>query len=70
MKEFFKQLITARTGISSKRFCGVVGWITCIVVLLIGTIFGLSVPPMIETFMITCGALLGVDCISRMFKKE
>ena len=30
MKEFLTKLITAHTGISSKRVCGVLGWVICL----------------------------------------
>ena len=30
MKDFILKLITAHTGISSKRVCGVLGWIVCL----------------------------------------
>lgn len=64
---FLKQLITAHTGISSKRVCGVVGFITVIGVLIYCTINVVQAPTMIEPFMYVICALLGIDSITGIF---
>ena len=66
---FLKQLITAHTGISSKRVCGVVGFITVIGVLIYCTINVIQAPTMIEPFMYVICALLGIDSITGIWKK-
>ena len=66
---FLKQLITAHTGISSKRVCGVVGFITVIGVLIYCTINVVQAPTMIEPFMYVICALLGIDSITGIWKK-
>ena len=66
---FLKQLITAHTGISSKRVCGVVGFITVIGVLIYCTINVVQAPTMIEPFMYVICALLGIASITGTWKK-
>ena len=66
---FLKQLVTAHTGISSKRVCGVVGFITVIGVLIYCTINVVQAPTMIEPFMYVICALLGIDSITGIWKK-
>ena len=66
---FLKQLITAHTGISSKRVCGVVGFITVIGVLIYCTINVVQAPTMIEPFMYVICTLLGIDSITGIWKK-
>ena len=66
---FLKQLITAHTGISSKRVCGVVGFITVVGVLIYCTINVVQAPTMIEPFMYVICALLGIDSITGIWKK-
>ena len=64
---FLKQLITAHTGISSKRVCGVVGFTVVIGVLIYCTINVVQAPTMIEPFMYVICALLGIDSITGIF---
>ena len=66
---FLKQLITAHTGISSKRVCGVVGFITVIGVLIYCTINVVQAPTMIEAFMYVICAVLGIESITGIWKK-
>lgn len=69
MIEFLKQLITSHSGISSKRVCGVLGFIVVIIVLLYCTINVIQAPVMIEPFMYIIGLLLGIDSVTGIFKK-
>ena len=41
---FLKGMVTSHSGISSKRVCGVLGWIVAIVVLLYCTIHVIQAP--------------------------
>ena len=66
---FLKQLITAHTGISSKRVCGVVGFTVVIGVLIYCTVNVVQAPAMIEPFMYVICALLGIDSITSIWKK-
>ena len=38
MKEFLTKLVTARTGVSSKRVCGILGWLIGLITLIYCTI--------------------------------
>lgn len=67
--EFLKNIVVAHSGISSKRVCGVLGWLTCIGILIYCTINVIQAPVMLETFLIACTALLGVDSITGIWKK-
>lgn len=66
---FIKEIVTSHSGISSKRVCGVLGWIVTIVVLLYCTTHAIQAPLMIDTFLICCMALLGIDSITGIWKK-
>ena len=70
MKRFLKDLITAHTGISSKRVCGVIGFISIIFVLIYCTIFSIQAPLMIEPFIYAVCLLLGIDSVTGIFYKK
>jgi len=38
MREFLIKLITAHTGVSSKRVCGILGWLIGLIILIYCTI--------------------------------
>lgn len=67
--EFVKGIVSSHSGISSKRVCGVLGWIVAIVVLLYCTVQVIQAPLMIDTFLVCCMALLGIDSITGIWKK-
>lgn len=64
---FLKQIITSHSGISSKRVCGVIGFLTVIGILIYCTINVIQAPIMIEPFMYIICALLGIDSITGIF---
>jgi len=41
---FIKQMVTSHSGISSKRVCGVVGWVVAMAVLIYCTIMCIQAP--------------------------
>lgn len=65
---FIKQIITSHSGISSKRVCGVLGFIVIIFVLIFCTINGMQAPEMIDTFIYAICLLLGIDSITGIWK--
>ncbi len=67
--EFIKSIVSSHSGISSKRICGVLGWLTCIGVLIYCTINVVQAPLMIDTFLICCMTLLGIDSVTGIWKK-
>lgn len=69
IRDFLKQIVTAHTGVSSKRVCGVIGFTVVIGVLLYCTVNVIQAPIMIEPFMYVICALLGIDSITGIWKK-
>jgi len=67
--EFFKQMITAHSGISSKRVCGAFGWLIGTGVLIYCTIMQVAAPAMIDTYLFCVLGLLGIDSVTTIFRK-
>ena len=70
MKDFLVKLITAHTGISSKRVCGVLGFLVIIFILLYCTICSIQAPLIIEPFIYAVCMLLGIDSITGIWKNK
>lgn len=70
MGEFLKKMITAHSGISSKRVCGVIGFIIVLFILIFCTIANIQAPAITETFIYAICILLGVDSVTGAFKKD
>ena len=68
-REFLKQMITSHSGISSKRVCGVLGFLAILFVLVYCTIYGIQAPLMIDTFIYAICLLLGIDSVTGIWKK-
>jgi len=66
--QFIKQVVSSHSGISSKRVCGVLGWFTTIGVLIYCSVYGKQAPEMVDTFMVCCMTLLGIDSITGIWK--
>lgn len=67
----FKSLLSADRGsLSSKRLCGIIGWVTCSVVLILCTVWDRQAPDMVTTFIIASSALLGVDSVTDIWKEN
>lgn len=69
MKEWLKQIFQSHSGVSSKRVCGVLGWLICLGTQVFCLIQNQEAPQMIETLMWCCVGLLGVDSISSAINK-
>lgn len=70
MKDFFIKLITAHTGISSKRVCGIIGFITVVMQLLYCTVMQIQAPDITEIFIYAVCLLLGIDSVTSIFKNK
>lgn len=68
MKEFLTKLITAHTGISSKRVCGILGWLLSLIILVYCSLNQLQAPEMIDTVLYCCMGLLGIDSVTSIWK--
>lgn len=67
--EFLKQVITSHSGISSKRVCGILGFLAILFVLIYCTVCGIQAPLMIDTFIYAICLLLGIDSVTGIWKK-
>lgn len=56
-------------GFSSKRICGVLGWIVCMGLLIAGFILEKPVNEFADYVLITSASLLGVDSLAGIFSK-
>lgn len=70
IKEFLKLMVTAHSGISSKRVCGVIGFLVIIFVLIFCTINGIQAPQMIDIFVYAICLLLGIDSVTGIWKNN
>lgn len=73
IKEYIKLMITSHSGISSKRVCGVLGFLVIIFTIIFCTITNIQAPVILKTFIWAVCMLLGIDSITGIwkdFKKE
>lgn len=69
MKDYIIKILTSGTGLSSKRLVGVTAWIVCLLVLLYCTIVNIQAPDFSEVVVIAASALLGVDSVTKIWRK-
>ncbi len=68
-KQFLKSIfLNQPNSISSKRICGVLGWLLCLGVLGYCTYKEIQAPVMIDSIVIASTTLLGVDSIANIWK--
>lgn len=68
--EFITKIFQSRSGVSSKRICGFIGWIVCIFVCVYCTIHAIPAPQIVEMLFICSTSLLGIDSVTGIWKKE
>ena len=68
--KWFKDMLDAKSSVSSKRFCGVLGWLVCIGVLIYCTIHVIQAPLITEFFLLSVVGLLGVDSVTSIWKNS
>lgn len=66
--KWFKDMLDAKSSVSSKRFCGVLGWLVSIGVIIYCTIHVIQAPTIMEFFLLSVVGLLGVDSITDIWK--
>ena len=66
-ENFWKQIIISHSGVSSKRVCGVLGFLIVIAALIYCTLNCIQAPDMIEPFMYAICLLLGIDSVTGVF---
>ena len=67
--EFLKQALSSDSSTSSKRICGLLGWIICLLGVIYAVITKIESPDILTTLFITSSGLLGLDSITNIFKK-
>lgn len=68
LKEYLRLMITSHSGISSKRVCGVLGFLVIMFVITFCTVCSIQAPAILETFIWAVCALLGIDSITGIWK--
>ena len=68
--KWFKDMLDAKSSVSSKRFCGVLGWLVCIGVVIYCTLAVIQAPSIMEFFMFSVVGLLGVDSVTSIWKNK
>nr|DAV87230.1 MAG TPA: hypothetical protein [Caudoviricetes sp.] len=66
-----KSLLESRVGsLSSKRFCGITGWIVLLGCYIWSTVTGRPLPGMTDEFILGAVTLLGVDSVTGIWKNK
>lgn len=63
-------MLTEGTGVSSKRFCGVIGWIVSTVIICYCTYKSIEAPQVLDTFLYCIMGLLSVSSVVKAFNKQ
>lgn len=56
-------------GISSKRVCGILGWLCCLSLLTFGFFMEKEIPGYAELIAVTSASLLGIDSVTSIWQK-
>ena len=70
IKQYLRLMITAHSGISSKRVCGVLGFLVIMFTIIFCTITTTQAPLILETFIWAVCTLLGIDSIMGPFYQK
>lgn len=69
--ELIKSILSSDTGsISSKRLCGIIGWLVCLGICIYCTIQVIQAPMLADSILIGSAALLGVDSVTGIWKNK
>lgn len=69
--EVVKSILSASKGsISSKRVCGVIGWVVCLGIGIYCTVKVIQAPLLIDSILIGSATLLGVDSITGIWRNK
>lgn len=67
---FITMFLANSGGLSSKRVCGILGWIVCLVLLILSFYLERKVDEFADYVLITSASLLGVDSLAGIFNKS
>ena len=68
--DFVSKIFQSRSGVSSKRVCGFLGWLVCLFICVWCTICVTAAPQIVEILFICSTSLLGIDSVTGIWKKE
>lgn len=68
--KFLKDALSSDSAVSSKRISGFMGWIVCLLCVIYSVITHTDAPNIVDTLFISSTALLGLDSVVSIFKKE
>ena len=60
----------SRSGVSSKRIAGFLGWLVCLFIVIYCTILCIQAPVIAEILFYCSSGLLGIDAIMSPFRKK
>ena len=63
-------LSSAADSISSKRLCGIIGWLICLGICIYCTIQVIQAPMLTDSILIGSTTLLGVDSVTGIWKNK
>ena len=69
-KYYLRLIITSHSGISSKRVCGILGFLVIMFSIIFCTITGAQTPVILEPFIWAVCMLLGIDSIMSPFYQK
>ena len=69
LKWYHSLFVSTKGSISSKRFCGVIGFIVCLGVAIYCTICRTESPNIVDMILFTSAGLMGVDSVTKVFQK-
>lgn len=68
MKALVSFLSSKKGSLSSKRLCGVLGWLVCLIIMGYCAIAEKQAPLIADSIIIASSVLLGVDSITNIWK--
>ena len=68
--EYFQKIFMSRSGVSSKRIMGALGWLVCLFIVIYCTILCIQAPVIAEILFYCSSGLLGIDAVMSPFKKK
>jgi len=69
LKWYHSLFVSTKGSISSKRFCGVIGFFVCLGVAVWCTLKNTESPNIVDMILFTSAALMGVDSVTKAFQK-
>nr|DAO60394.1 MAG TPA: hypothetical protein [Caudoviricetes sp.] len=67
---FIKNLFNSQGDISSKRFCGFIGWMIVIGITIYCTTSKVQAPQLSYDLLYVSAALLGLDSVTNIFRRK